>query len=99
FSYPLRSGLSGFTRVEAQYVDDRFTTFVPQVALDFGSPVVLGDYGLMNLRTGIQRDPWRAELFVQNVFDEDVDIFCCRYSTETTIERPRTVGLRFVVGF
>jgi hypothetical protein len=58
------------------------------------TPAELDAYYLFNLRLGGETDRWRTELFVDNLFDEVADLFCCRLFVETAINRPRTIGVR-----
>ena len=58
------------------------------------TPARLDDYFLVNLRVGGEKGRWNNELFVDNLFDEVADLFCCRLFVETDINRPRTIGVR-----
>ena len=76
-----------------------FTREELSIALAGRSPATLDAYSLVNVRVGAQRDQWRGELFVENLFDEVADLFCCRLVDETAINRPRTIGLRLRYDF
>lgn len=53
-------------------------------------------YTLVNLAVGVERESWNAELYVNNVFDENahLNINAADYTPSVTTNRPRTVGLR-----
>ena len=94
FNFALGNAVDGFARGDIQYVGSRTVFFDPTLAEAIGSPATLDAYYLVNVRVGAQRDRWRAEIFVDNLFDEVADLFCCRFDNETAINRPRTIGLR-----
>lgn len=54
-------------------------------------------YSILNFSTGVNKDNWGVELFVNNVLDEDgiVNINTQDYTPRVSVTRPRTVGLRF----
>lgn len=54
-------------------------------------------YTLVNLATGVRRDTWTAELFVENLFDERamLNINAADYVPSVATNRPRTIGVRF----
>lgn len=54
-------------------------------------------YTLFNMSAGVKKDNWGAELFVNNVFDEDgiVNINTFDGTPKVSVTRPRTVGIRF----
>lgn len=58
-------------------------------------------YTLLNLSAGIEKDNWSLDLFINNVTDERAQISINEASyggaidTTTTINRPRSIGIRF----
>lgn len=54
-------------------------------------------YTLFNVSAGVNKDNWGAELFVNNLFDEDgiVNINTFDGTPKVSVTRPRTVGVRF----
>ena len=50
----------------------------------------------VNASFGIARDDWTAELFFDNLTDEDAQVMqiAGHYTPVVTVQRPRTVGLR-----
>ena len=54
------------------------------------------DYVLVNFAAGLQWESWKAEVFVNNVFDEEamVNINASDYTPSVGVARPRTVGIR-----
>ncbi len=53
-------------------------------------------YTIVNVAAGFRRDGWKAELFVNNLFDESaqLNINATDYTPSVTTNRPRTIGLR-----
>ena len=53
-------------------------------------------YTLVNIAVGLERDSWNAELYINNVFDENaqLNINAADYTPSVTTNRPQTVGLR-----
>lgn len=58
-------------------------------------------YQIVNLATGVQKDSWRAELYVRNATDERGDVFrnAVSYGERVTVNRPRTIGVRLGYSF
>jgi outer membrane receptor protein involved in Fe transport len=58
-------------------------------------------YTLVNLSTGIEKDNWSLDLFINNATDEraQIDIYEPSYPTlidsRTITNRPRSIGIRF----
>lgn len=54
-------------------------------------------YSIVNVSTGVNKDGWGVELFVNNLLDEEgiVNINTADYTPRVSVTRPRTVGLRF----
>lgn len=55
----------------------------------------------LNLAFGMEKDNWGAEVFVDNVNDEDGRIaqIAGHYTPVVSVQRPRTIGLRVTYGF
>lgn len=53
-------------------------------------------YGLFDFSVGVRKESWRAEVFVDNVFDKraDVHIDTLEFTPRVVTNRPRTFGLR-----
>ncbi|WP_218310559.1 TonB-dependent receptor [Alteromonas antoniana] len=62
-----------------------------------GGRYVQESYMIANLAVGITNDEWKAELFVDNVFDESaiLNIDTQQFTPKVVTNRPRTVGVRF----
>jgi outer membrane receptor protein involved in Fe transport len=86
--------IGGLLRGDLQYVGSRTTSFDPTLSELTPTPAELDSYYLVNLRLGGDTGHWFTELFVDNLFDEVADLFCCRLFVETYINRPRTIGVR-----
>ena len=58
-------------------------------------------YTIVNVAAGVRRDGWRAELFVNNLFNKEaqLNINATDYTPSVTTNRPRTIGLRFGYDF
>ena len=54
-------------------------------------------YTIVNVATGLTKDGWSAELYVNNLFDENaqLNVNATDYTPSVTTNRPRTVGIRF----
>ena len=58
-------------------------------------------YTLVNVAAGIRKDGWKAELFINNLFDENaqLNVNATDYTPSVTTNRPRTIGLRVGYAF
>ncbi len=64
-------------------------------------------YSLVDLSFGVEKDRWSAEMFVQNVFDENAALYSyaectvdvCGGIVYSVMTRPRTIGLKFTQKF
>ena len=54
-------------------------------------------YTIVNAAIGFRKDGWNAELFVNNLFDEEamLNVNATDYTPSVTTNRPRTIGVRF----
>lgn len=86
--FPAFNNFDGFVRADVQYAGSSYSS------IDLLSRVKKPSYTLVDLRGGIESDHWRAELFVENLFDEQAMLFCCRLNGEFVTNRPRTIGIR-----
>jgi len=61
-----------------------------------GGRYIQEGYSLVNLAAGVSKDRWTAELFVDNVFDENAQVYIDtqQFTPHVVTNRPRTVGLR-----
>lgn len=62
-----------------------------------GGRYVQESYVLANLAVGVTNDVWKAELYIDNVFDEraTLNIDTQQFTPKVVTNRPRTIGLRF----
>ncbi len=86
--------IDGQARADVQYVGSRNTTFTQSFDVPFPYVEELDAYTLVHFRTSADFGQWRAELFVNNLFDEMAEVGCCRPFWGPAVNRPRTVGLR-----
>ena len=58
-------------------------------------------YTLVNFAAGFDKDNWGAELYINNLFDEDAitHISTLDYVPTASVARPRTFGIRFKANF
>lgn len=102
YSYDLPiQGWDGAVRVEGSYSDDSFTQFRPTSEENRYQD----SYSIFNARASFRNNEMDLDLglFIENVFDEDGDVFIGGGSgaqpTSKVTNRPRTVGVRFTKGF
>ncbi|NVK57840.1 MAG: TonB-dependent receptor [Alteromonadaceae bacterium] len=62
-----------------------------------GGRYVQESYLISNIAIGMSDDSWKAELFIDNVFDESaiLNIDAQQFTPKVVTNRPRTVGVRF----
>ncbi|MDC8830826.1 TonB-dependent receptor [Alteromonas gilva] len=62
-----------------------------------GGRYVQESYLISNISVGMSDDSWKAELFIDNVFDESaiLNIDTQQFTPKVVTNRPRTVGVRF----
>ncbi|APE06135.1 TonB-dependent receptor [Alteromonas sp. RW2A1] len=62
-----------------------------------GGRYVQESYFLANLAVGVTNDVWKAELYIDNVFDERavLNIDTQQFTPKVVTNRPRTIGMRF----
>lgn len=62
-----------------------------------GGRYVQESYILTNLAVGVTNDVWKAELYIDNVFDERaiLNIDTQQFTPKVVTNRPRTIGIRF----
>lgn len=61
-----------------------------------GGRYVQDSYVIANLAVGVTNDVWKAELYVDNVFDENavLNIDTQQFTPKVVTNRPRTIGVR-----
>ena len=66
-----------------------------------GGRFVQGDYAIANVAFGVIKDTWSAELFIDNVADENAAMYVDtqNFTPKVVTNRPRSVGLRFSYDF
>lgn len=97
----LDNGLTSYTRADYQYRSKRY---VEQINTDY-----LPGYSMVNLRSGLRKDNWSVELYVDNLFDEDSPAGAVRffdgriagmsYNTSVRLRQPRTAGINLSYSF
>ncbi len=58
-------------------------------------------YILANLSFGVTNDEWKAELFIDNLTDENATLYIDtqQFTPKVVSNRPRTIGFRFSYDF
>lgn len=66
-----------------------------------GGRYIQDSYVLANVAYGITNDEWKAELFIDNLFDENavLHIDNQQFTPKVVTNRPRTIGVRFSYDF
>lgn len=83
-----------FVSAGYSYTGRSYLTYNPSAALP------MGDYGTMDFRIGVARDPWQASLYVENAFNDHGNTlafgnpFLLGRTGQITPLRPRTIGLQ-----
>lgn len=93
YVWPLPNGNQAFVRVDAQYIGEIIGSFT----LD-DERTVSGNYGLANLRVGMQSDRYEWSFFADNLADNRALVFSDGLADEfrtTIMLQPRTIGLQF----
>ena len=94
YTKPVSETLSAVARADFSYTDGSNT----KIAGDRDPfNVALKPYALLNLKAGVETEHWRAELFVDNVFDKRTQNDAINEVTNILAfftTRPRTVGVR-----
>ena len=99
YSFPLTSAFNGLLRADYAYTGQMQSSFRPTTDPYFEK---YGDYGSVNLRTGIESGTWGLYLFVQNLTDV---VGITGAHSELGIKRqlftipPRTVGINGRMSF
>jgi iron complex outermembrane receptor protein len=99
YEFPMPGDTKGFVNFGVGRVGSSRTAFDQDAG--FRQP----GYSIGNLRFGVQRGHWETALFVDNVWDERATLLilpnALRYppGTETTRNRPRTIGLSIKASF
>ena len=86
--FPIFGNREGFALIEAQHTGRSYSN------LDLGVRIELPSYTLVNLRAGVDTGDWSAEIFAENIVDEQASYSCCRINGEYVTNRPRTIGVR-----
>ena len=93
YFWPLANGNRAFIRVDAQYIGEIIGSFTLGDAR-----TVSGNYGLANLRVGMQSDRYEWSFFADNMTDNRALVFSNGVDDEfrrTIMLQPRTLGLQF----
>jgi len=91
YNWPIAGSLSGMARVDYTYVGTSHSYFRSSYN------TVMGGYSTVNLRTGLEGNDWSADLYVNNVLNDDG--ISSRYYgfsyyyAQVMSQRPRTVGI------
>lgn len=66
-----------------------------------GGRYVQESYFLANLAFGVTNDEWKAEIYIDNLFDENATLYIDtqQFTPKVVTNRPRTIGLRLSYDF
>ena len=86
-----------YSGLDLQYEGGPYGTVAIPSGLPRNSRFVNPDSTTVNVAFGIEKDGWRAELFVDNLGNEDAPVMqiAGHYTPVVTVQRPRSIGLRF----
>ena len=86
-----------YSGLDLQYEGGPYGTIAIPSGLPRNSRFVNPDSTTVNVAFGIEKDGWRAELFVDNLGNEDAPVMqiAGHYTPVVTVQRPRSMGLRF----
>lgn len=111
YDIAMDNGWAAGITLNTSYTGDSYSTFGPFIPLEDGSLVPNAQflkadaYWLTDFSARLSKPSWELRLFVDNVFDEDADLW--RFFEDTSgspyrdpytirsINRPRTIGLEF----
>jgi outer membrane receptor protein involved in Fe transport len=87
--------MPAFAQLVWSYTGSSYSEIVPSTRFKQSS------YSIVNFRTGISRDAWGVDLFVNNLTDERAEIYVHPRNYEPTVvtNRPRSYGLRYWMRF
>lgn len=98
--YGTGSGLKIEQEISA--ADFQGVTYTDRNGEEFaGGRYVAEAYILANLAVGVSKDEWRAELYIDNLTNENAQLYIDeqQFTPKVVTNRPRTVGLRFSYDF
>jgi outer membrane receptor protein involved in Fe transport len=89
------SDMPAFAQLVWSYTGGSYSEIVPSTRFKQSS------YSIANFRTGINRDNWGVDLFVNNLTDEVAEFYVHPRNYEPTVvtNRPRSYGLRYWMRF
>jgi iron complex outermembrane receptor protein len=97
YVWPLSNGNNAFARLDAQYIGEILGAF------EFGDPRnESGEYAVANLRVGYEAEKYSLTFFVDNLFNEEGNVFSNGLENEfrrTIYLRPLTAGVQFRTKF
>lgn len=89
------AGYDAYTQVNHVYTDAMYNDIF------ISNREKMDSYGITNLAFGVNMESWKAELYVENATDEEADLYINTVDIQRliTVNKPRTVGLRFGMNF
>ncbi|MEM5517790.1 TonB-dependent receptor [Henriciella sp. AS95] len=101
YEFSLSDTLDGYVQASYAYTGDTYNLLVNDPFRPEIAPEKQDSYGLLDLRTGIDRGNYTLELFATNVTDERAELFINNgyYDERITTNRPRTIGLKLTGRF
>jgi len=95
YEWQTSSGMTAHVMPHVSYSDEVFTDIITINRLELDSWVIAG------ITAGVSNDDWNAELYVDNLTDKRAEVSGnFNYDRERiTVNRPRTLGVRFSYNF
>jgi iron complex outermembrane recepter protein len=95
YEFQVSDTIEGYGQFSVSHVDSVYNTF------DANFRSKQGAYEVGSVALGANMGDWRAELYVNNLWDERADIFINPFNFDSRVEtnRPRTIGFKLKKSF
>lgn len=90
YTFPMTNGYEPYAQLALRYADESYSSLVAANRRQQDA------YTVIDATVGVRKDNWRAELMVQNLADEQAELFINNQDDieRITTNRPRTISLR-----
>lgn len=96
YAMPLWGSIMGEVGGSYTWVDKQLTVFQTE---DIPDGVPIESYSMFKATLGVSGDNWRAQIFGENLTDERVIVARSLPSPQSSVMRPRTIGLRLTYDY